>query len=547
MTCLLFFATGWRSVAPDGHCVVHLDKSFYVNGEVIWYKLYLPAGYRQTSLAVKVAVLNAEGRTVHYHFKKNRGASFVHGYYKIPFDQPSGLYRLAFSGRHLDSRAQVPLATATVPVYNDHPRAVPAAAASATVPAAAPALDELEVSIELSSQQLVPRGPMRAIIEVRDGDGRPVAANLSVAVTDWALSEGAASRALPVYAGQPSVPSYTGQLDSAVTTAVRILNEAGEPLPANVLGVYLGNENRLLFAKSNGDGLSYLALPDFFGSKSIQYLGYEKETSDIDLVRLDDIHDPVPALPSANEGVLHYLELSRLRKKIYQHRQQLEFAVKTETTTPTSAYPEADLVLDVQDYESFEDIATFFREVDSPLRFQLQRDSTYRARLFNPRARSSNSFELGTPLFVIDGKVTRNVDFVARLSTDQVQRVHLFFNRERLRQHFPVFGNRGVVLIETTIPDVPLPPEDARDIIRINGLQPPAAFPVFHPDQIDNDPHRAFFRPQLYWNPDLRTDERGRAILTFHQSDDRSIFRIAVVAQSAAGVLGAGSKEYRVR
>ncbi|MDX1939486.1 MAG: alpha-2-macroglobulin family protein, partial [Saprospiraceae bacterium] len=125
------------------------------------------------------------------------------------------------------------------------------------------------------------------------------------------------------------------------------------------------------------------------------------------------------------------------------------------------------------------------------------------------------------------------------------EQLAVYYNFDKLFENFSVIGSNGVVYI-TTKSSILIPEEEENNIFKINGLQYPAAFPEFHPNQVGKDLHQPFFRPQLYWNPKVETDDKGQAALTFFQSDDISTFRIEVVAQSEDGSIGIGRKEYVV-
>ena len=541
---------GYGQAPGAGRIVVHLDKSFYVNGEVIWYKVYLPAEFGGEHPALKVELLDGAGTTMHYSFLKTRGALYAHGHYKIPYDLQSGLYYLVFLASEPGGLEPVQLAEVAVPIYNDEVRSPFTAAAGgqpwspATAAGSLPAT--LQVALSVGQDRVQSRGPVRATVSVRDGAGRPVRANLSVAVTDWELAGTAVCGGPTVHVGADIDQGTAPRLDTAVHAKVRITDAAGNPLQANVLGVYSAYGRQLTFAKSDPAGFSYVALPDFPGSQPVQILGYYKETEEIKVELLEEEVPVGPAQLLMNEGIEAYLELSRRRKKIFQHRTALEFELEEGLPPPNPVVLEPDMTIHVQEYQSFDNLGTFFKEVGSPLRFR-KRDDHYWAQVSNPGAQNKNYFLPGSPMFIIDGKVTRNADFVARMPPDEVQKVELFFRRDGLRRHFNVFGNGGVVILTTSIPDVDIPEADADDQLFVNGLQADAAFPVFRPGQEGAGARQAFFRPQLYWNPVVETDDAGRAAISFHQSDDLGIFRIEVVAQSGDGAIGRAVLEYEVR
>ncbi|MCB0689849.1 MAG: hypothetical protein KDC53_25085, partial [Saprospiraceae bacterium] len=150
----------------------------------------------------------------------------------------------------------------------------------------------------------------------------------------------------------------------------------------------------------------------------------------------------------------------------------------------------------------------------------------------------------GPPLFIIDGKMTRDADFVARLPISAVETVELFLDAPKLRSSFQAIGVSGVVRITTSIANLKLPEADAGNIHTIYGLQPKAHFPGFNAQVLTDQKHEPFFRPQLFWNPDIPVGPDGMASTTFVQSDDTGPFLIEVVFQTADGRRGTKSFQY---
>jgi len=56
---------------------------------------------------------------------------------------------------------------------------------------------------------------------------------------------------------------------------------------------------------------------------------------------------------------------------------------------------------------------------------------------------------------------------------------------------------------------------------------------------------REYFPETLYWNPELVTDDRGRATVTFPMADSITEWRLTAVANSRSGGLGATTKGIR--
>jgi hypothetical protein len=543
-----FFSIGTANAAGpavDDRCIVHLDKSFYINGEVIWYKIYLPEIVKNRSVALKVVLTNGAGEAQDYSFIKTGGEMHAEGYYKIPFDITPGVYHLFFQGLDDVNRVPVTLAEVPIPIYSDEQ--IPAAAAESTVPSGGTAnvANELKVEVSLDNGSVRNREEARVQVKVTDGAGRPVQAGLSVAVTDWDLAGSEVMNLPNLQAGGMAFPSALYNLIGSVYTRSRLVSELGDPLQANVLGAYSPKENKMYYTKTNAQGEIFLEFPDFYGSRPVQFIGYDREYEHISLAPAAGPSVEKPESLVYTPGIIDYLNHSRQRKKIFQMYKSLEFSLDPEIPEQQAPLLESDLTMEVQKYQRFENLAVFFREILTPLRFRAVNDTTFAARMYNPRNNWVDNYFPGKPLFIVDGKATRNGDYIAKIPTDHIQTVEIIFEPAKLRRYFNVFGNNGVSIITTNLPEVYLPKEDEEDILRINGLQPKVAFPTFEPEQAGR--HRPFFRPQLYWHPTLSTNGNGECNFSYLQSDDRSTFRIQVVAQGADGKIGTGQLIYEVK
>ena len=550
LIALLFFTFPVSAFSEDYNdkCFVHLDKSFYVNGEVIWYKVYLPRQVENKPVALKAFLQDEAGNTVDYIFLKTEGKTYTSGYYKIPFDCSPGVYHLLITAMDDTFLEAVVLADIEIPIYND--QEIPPSAVTENTPkesGAKSVFEDLKVVVELENNSLKPRDEAKINIRVTDANGQPVQANLSVAVTDWKLSGTEVMDRPSLNAGNSVFPNTFYSLRSSVYTKARLVNEEGSPLQANVLGTFSPKENQMLYTKTNQEGIIFLELPEFYGSKSIQYLGYENEYEEISIA---PIPDPVAKGSKSlhySPEIIEYLNYSRQRKKIYQMFTALEFQLDPEIPNLEGQVFEPDYSLNIQEYERFDNMAAFFREILTPLRFREVTDSIFIARMYNPRMKRVNNYFPGKPLFIIDGKLTRNGDFIAKMKLDHVQRVDIFYEPAKLKKMLNVFGNNGMVQIITDLPEVSIPSNDNEDIVHINGYQAPLTFPAFTSEEFEGNSYRPFFRPQLYWNPQVETNGSGQASCSFFQSDDLSTFRIEVVAQAKDGTIGRGQVLYSTK
>lgn len=543
---ILLLLSAPATLAADSPYIIHLDKAFYVTGEVVWYKLLLPQDQRGKQVVVKAVLTDPSGENLFYTFLESQGQGAVHGYYKVPFDLPTNMYRLSFLGTSAADQQSIVLAGVDLPIYNDG-QAIPTQARLVDRPNETAGQQlawspDLQVSIELVSDTVRSRNQVQAVITVRDAQGRPQAAQLSVAVNDHALSGPQVLGRPTIIAGQEAAPGQL--LDTNIVLRARLFDNAARPVKANVLGVLMPRTQRIHYTRAYEDGRINLQLPDFYGRQAIQFLGLPGENDSIQVQLLTDSElRPQEDLIYTPE-IAKYLEWSRQRKKIFQLYTDLEFNLSPDVPSVEPQVLQPDAEVRVADYEPFDNLALFFKEILTPLVFRQGKDGRYEAKMYTNRGRNVFRFLPGQPLFIVDGQATRDGNYIARMKTDQIETIQVFSDQTRLRRQFNVLGNAGVVIINTSSTDITVPDTDADDILLVNGLQPPAQFPVFRPDAGNTSRHRPFFRPQLYWNPELTTDASGKATVDFHQSDATGDFLIRVLIRDAEGRLAYAETTY---
>lgn len=524
----------FASTATAQNTLLHLDKSFYVTGEVVWYKFYLPQAEENKDAIVNVLVSDKQGKVLEQFYLQANENGHIEGYYKIPFDLDSDYYRISMLQ---SAAAETTLATAVFPIYNDLQAANIASTPDSLLNKSATLqLEDLMIDLQLNKSDYSPRETIRGSISIKDKNGQPIKGNISVAVSDAAL----------VADNLLVQGTSTGTIGNKIAVRGMLLNEEEKPIRASVLGMYSSLEDRIFYCSANEAGQFDLNPPLFYGKRPVQWIGYQFEHKYID-IRMKERRMPTIKQPLIySKAVNDYLALSQQRKKIFQIYTALESQVETEKVKLDVQDLEAVFTYVIDEYESFDQMRNFFGELITPLKFILKEDSTYRAELYNPSGLyDANTVLSGDPLFIIDGKLTRNADFVAQMDMDYIEEVKLMYKPDNLRKKFKAIGRSGVVKITTNLRDIPMAEKDSRNIFTVNGLQPKAAFPIFNPNEVPAK--QPFFRPQLYWNPNLISNTAGKANFSFHQSDDVSDFTVRVVVQGENGAFGTVSKSYKVR
>lgn len=517
--------------------MVHLNKSFYVNGETIWYQLYLPNTMRGTKATLKVVVLDGDAAVQDYYYLRTEGKTTIEGYYKLPYDAPAGMYRLLVWGRPLNRLQEAIFAAVPVPVYNDL-QGVPgdatlfdaAALALPKLPPEVAADAGLKVHVTPATPQ--PGDEVSLRIQVLDGNGLPVpGVEVSVSVTDQQLCGNGVLPALSVQRGYP-VPAarwenglfLRGEITPQDTTA-----------PENLMvGGFLPPAQRVYYSRVDEQGNFVLQFPAFYQAARLQFVSYPERAFTISLA--NTLRTPAPPPLLYTEGVRQYLAWSRLRKTLYQLYTTVEEPLRPEVPENDFALPEPDRRLIPDQYQEFPDVATFLTEVVTPLRFNLDAETErYRAKMLNTDERE---FFPGSPLFIVDQQLSRDADYVARLLPADIASIDLYHVGEKLFNQFLFLARNGLVVIRTKKGLTQLPGAEGGSVLQ--GVQAPAAFSLPPGEQLPN------VRTALHWAGGLRTNARGEVTTTYRQSDDRSTFQIEVMVQEPSGKRIRHIQTYRV-
>lgn len=527
----------------ESSCLVHFDKPVYVSGEVLWYKIYLPQAFSGTSLSFEVKLVGENGQQLQHYFLQNQGAAVLEGYFKIPYDQQTGMCYLMVFGTHHSSMDLIKILEAPVPIYNDllQEEARPATTAIPASPTL-PQLDQLQVHIDLKRDSFQRRSKVEAIVSVTDAAGQPVPAELSVSVADWSLLSRAELGFENLISSNYSATIPARELKNGLHLRGQTLDSLGQPTPVNILGYYSSAERKLQYNRTDQTGHFFIDIQDFSGNKPIQLIDYQ--STSIHLRTQDQYSIDRPVGLAFNSAISAFLASSRRRKKTYQLHQTFEQPIQPEAfafdTTTFRDYRR----LRPDEYEAFPDFPTFLQEVYLKMTLLQQKDKTYKVNFFVNRHGDFERYPR-PPLFFVDGKMTRNLNFIAGLELANIKQIDFFHQLKSLRAQFGPLGQFGVAMITTNSGNQTLLPEEEADILDFHGFLPRAEFPALASADFSTG-NFPTFRPLLYWAPQLKTDQQGRHTISFIQSDDLSTFCIEVVAQSKDGKRGVSRRKYRV-
>ncbi len=518
--------------------IIHLDKPFYVAGETVWFSLFLEDDV-QDNTSIQFKVVNRQNEVIHLSFVKTKNG-IVCGYYKIPFDIPTGNYGLVFESKTIVAE-HIVLGSLMVPFYNDLLEQELSNNAITLPSFQADISSELNIGIDLKTDQVLPGEIVSGAINITDGNGNPIDAMVSVSVFDAGIIGDASG--LGVYHYQDDLTARD-ELVEQLFFEGKIYNDNDQPIRANVIGAYSQQEHKFSFTKSNDNGDFILAKDDFYGKRSVQFVGFQKEFPIIRTALTTEY--PFEGLDSEvpyNPTIEQYLIASNKRKKINQYFNIPEKATMLSLPDINAQEIVTQANYNVKEYESFDNMENFAKNLMMPLRFKKE-DGELVAQVINPTAhKTSNYFMEGQPIFLIDGKITRNATYIGKLAQEEVEDLSIIYDNKELRRQFNVLGSSGAVVINTFGRAEILPEEDERNIFEVTGIQVEMQYPIAFNATAEIE-ERPVFNPQVYWHPNLNISGTGN--ISYVQTNDKSVFKIVVVARSTDGRIGYATSTYSV-
>jgi hypothetical protein len=199
--------------------------------------------------------------------------------------------------------------------------------------------------------------------------------------------------------------------------------------------------------------------------------------------------------------------------------------VKVDTLKPGGRakkfYGKPDFELVMSDFVTLDSMQEVFFELVPNVSLEFV-NSAYQLSVINP----SKSRIEGDPCVMIDGIIVKDLKTVADLDPDLVEKIEVIWEKYRIGGY--VFN--GIVHIITKAGDfstVPLPDNAVR--LHYKVIDPPPSFvsPGYSSPESLNSPV-ADYRNTLYWNPNIRLDNTGKAKIEFWTSDVKSDYLIDI-------------------
>lgn len=554
--CLTVLAAAQESLPEFSaeKIILHTDRQLYISGETIWFKVFNFAhGESRLSDFSKVAYLeliNQQGiaiSRVKVGLEAGQGAGTV----ELPAGLNSGYYQLRAYTQTLRNQGAASFSTAALIILQPGQALVrPTADEMVQYAPFEPTRPELEVDpehylhIELTpSEEVYPqRDRVSLEITTTDAAGRPVPADLSLAVSLPAPNDGATlfrstsghQRANPVTS--PARISYPAET-FGMRMEGRVVEE-GSGAGAAGVEVFLafpGKAAQVYADITEADGSFSFLLPKMYGLRQIVLQARSKNQTPLKIELKDEFHEIAPPagndfvlpprwIPMANEALIN-AQVSKAyqafeRPPVYSADNQLE-------EVPFFGKPDKQYLLD--DYTRFP-LPEFYFEVVLEVMVRGKYGEEHLELWFEQQS----PFGETPPLLLVDGVPVFDERAFLKINNKLIASTELVTSPYWLN---PVFFN-GIIQLSSFEHDarcIQLP-ESALQRSYLT-LLPQRQFVL--PDYASQaDSRLPDFRNTLYWNPSVQTNEQGKATISFYTSDALGDFEIRAEGVSSTALAG---------
>ncbi|NND08181.1 MAG: hypothetical protein HKN87_17510 [Saprospiraceae bacterium] len=509
--CISVFLFGMVSTVTGKETTIHFDKPFYISGEYIFFTFF-NADLPQDSIAAEVVILS-DGNEVVSNFFVTVIAGTGKGYYKTRFGQPGGrLTVLGFvfvandGSKHSLFRAQIDLLNDNQTVIDSS--VLIAIDSSLTYDTLAGVLSGLEDSYYCM-------------------DSISLSINMN-ALSDSIRHLSVCVRSIEHYGTCPSLwTSKSKTSDHTLLFGVPIFGHRTVQEEVNVTSkLIFGCDARGFkfgIAQVNDNDDFFVRMPPYFGQRNIQF---------VDFLRRDMQITPVERVWTALESdaaekevdVLSQVREFGKRKYIYQFFNVVPQQINEIPLREEGRTAEPDYYLDITDIDLRGQIHTVFKEIITPLKFRRRKNDHYISRVIYESA-GEKLYYKRSATFIINGFVTYDADFVAKLPIQEVKSVKIYSALDKVRKAFGPMGSGGIIDIEMVDPLYSPPSEVCVGNLQKYGFQLPFELPV----RSFSLPNVPAISPLLYW--DVMEDvgqNRGQTI-QFKTGDNVGKYQILML------------------
>jgi hypothetical protein len=432
--------------------------------------------------------------------------------------------------------------------------------------------NHVKINLKNLKKQYTPRQPVELVIETKDSDGNPVNTQLSMSISlKNGINDLQSSISEYFYIGPEILHSQTfsenllydnqndkfqdvvaSTLTSSFFYQMEYLTKKNQihyeflPEKRGILigGVVLekstltpkpdelvifsikGKRSAIQGCKTDNNGRFFFSLPDRYGIQNFVYT--LSDTSNNYIIKPDDQFStqfmPLPNKPlKIKKGWKESIELMMVNyqaSKAFEHRKKMTEAANRISALPFYGDPDESVVF--SEYVKLPVMEEFFRELISKV-ILTKHKGNYKIRILD---RYLNRIIGENPLLMIDGVPVFDANKILKLNPPQVDKINIVCQKYYVGE-LEMDGILDVITKKTNF--------EGTDISKYSLIQSTKAlqitelpfFPQYETPKDISSPF-ADFRNLLFWQPVIKTNDKGQARIKFYTPDNPGKFNISI-------------------
>ncbi len=542
---LLILISAFWVIGQRPECfAVHLDKSFYVSGETIWFKIYL----LNDSSEVRSRVLHVDLVTHQNEFIASQKLLIdnltSYGSITLPIDANEGYYRFrAYTVYNLNFEPAY-IYEFTIPVYQ--PDKEDFLFSDRMNDDESGLSGETGITIQTDKKIYKPRDSLTVTVQLNGSKDSSSEGNFSISIVSLDIfkreflhydnkSKCDDSR---LNGNQLFDPELTLFLEGNLRDP-----ETKKNVTSGLISIYMDETSQFLRASAQ-DGYINAPAPDYWGTGIFQILNLDPyQSSVVEFIpkSRSKFDSPYfnPDQPSRTPNVLKYMELLKKRRKIME---LFDLYQSSDLNNPTVPARKPDAVYRTQDYQYIYSFEEFINEAIVNVKVRMI-NGEKSVRLFNQEmARLFTDH----PWYIVDGYLTYNEKEVLGIQYQDILEIRLFTKTSTIKSYFePFMWRNGILEIITRDVKYNRKLKNNPNVVEMEGFTIPQNFSSAIPlPQNNTTPD---FRGVMYWSPNVFTDENGQARITIPLSDDTGKFAIRVMGTINSQTIVRGFATFEIK
>jgi len=546
---LIFFLPGYLAYGlqpePD-RLYVHIDKPFYVSGETIQFKVYIFNDKISPSDLIHADLINEKGDIIYEELLKvNNNTS--HGSIEVLLSQSEGMYFLRiYSIWNLNFSSNFNCIK-PIAIYNDFNQSFENIIADTitieNIVKPENSQDFLDVDILNATSIHTGESIKMEIKDINHLDG-DLEGNISVSV--WEIDKCGFYNQNFVhshYKRQNALSQSTNSINYQPEKSIQIEGKIYEiisrqPVTSKVLSVYNAETNTFTRINSEKNGGFSFDIPVFSGSVNLQVINmnpYQSKVNFVESVKLSK-HMPIPNIEDyeieKSPFVNNYLYYSGLRRKIYELFKETSFDSINLVETPILPF-KPDKSYNTNDFQLLKNVEEFVREAVVNTS-HINEGEEKKLLLFN---QETKKYFMKSPWILVDGYFIFNDSLTYNIPFNILKRIDIYNTNKSILKYFePIMIQGGIIAVYTKNNYLTDYIQSQPNTITVKGLTLLEEDTEKHNLLSPSSPHpMPALNPLIYWNPEIRFNEFGKADLEIQTNDVSGFYLIHMEGMDATG------------